>query len=766
MKKISILIFLVLALLVPLIYAYEIEPYPDELDYRNFQGQNWMTSVKNQGNCGSCWAFATVGIVESFLNLYYNQHLDLDLSEQQLVSNCCINCGSCWGGHSYQSLDYAQQNGIVDEYCFPYLVGNSDCNLCENWEEKVWKLEHEELNNLEIDVKSKLNSKGPMPMIIWDWQHAIGLVGYEKNGDEDVWVFKNSWGSDWGENGFGYISAPLLEERYLEFEDYLTNIIQAPVQKDMHCEDNDEDSYCYWGLTESKPVNCPSSCVGNNFSDVDDSDPEINKEFDLWISGYDIPNKIHINETAHYLVNVSFQGNEQIEKVNDVVLNLYVDGYLLMSQYIDSLSDRETFIVDFVLPPKTFYEPYFSNEFRYEIVPKPGEIWTENNYFETEVWVYTHETGFEIKEDNYVFDCASSNNLEGRPIEAIIGDGNYEYSGIYLDGLSNVTIKNCNISGWSRDIYVVDSEEINVLNNKLGKKSEVGIYFENSNQGLIQGNTIQESFYPGILLDYSDQNEISENIIKNTLYDSISVEGSNQNIIKNNTIENNYYGGISISYSNNNTIENNQLDKNEWNGILLGASNYNQIIGNVGNNNGAHGNPFIELWGSSFNVISNNHNQDSRSGFGLMLNSNNNTLTNNLACQEGNYVTYYSDLLCSNSISNAGFGNVLGYYYSQEDIRAVFPCQDGWPAHQLDFLACNQCEDGTVEGECSDNKPFYCQTTRNLISNCQECGCLPTKICQEDGTCRKVIPKKPISAIQQPMKSPFYGILDFFRNLF
>ena len=74
--------------------------YVEEWDWRNRHGKNWVTSVKNQNfpiNCNSCWAFSALGAFESYINLYYNQLLNLDLSEQELISY--PNCSNCSGGY-------------------------------------------------------------------------------------------------------------------------------------------------------------------------------------------------------------------------------------------------------------------------------------------------------------------------------------------------------------------------------------------------------------------------------------------------------------------------------------------------------------------------------------------------------------------------------------------------------------------------------------------------------------------------------------------
>jgi len=92
----------------------------------NRHGENWITSVKNQASCGSCWAFAATGATEAVTNLYYNQHLDLDLAEQDALS--CSHAGNCEeGGFAYQALDYFHTTGIVDESCFPYTATDQSC---------------------------------------------------------------------------------------------------------------------------------------------------------------------------------------------------------------------------------------------------------------------------------------------------------------------------------------------------------------------------------------------------------------------------------------------------------------------------------------------------------------------------------------------------------------------------------------------------------------------------------------------------------------
>ncbi|MEZ5070672.1 MAG: C1 family peptidase [Bacteroidales bacterium] len=101
-------------------------PYVKEFSWRNVHGQDWVTPVKNQGQCGSCWAFSAAGATEAMLNIHYNRHLDYNLSEQDLVS--CGDAGSCLGGWTDRALGYIRDHGIVTEPCFPYQISDVSCD--------------------------------------------------------------------------------------------------------------------------------------------------------------------------------------------------------------------------------------------------------------------------------------------------------------------------------------------------------------------------------------------------------------------------------------------------------------------------------------------------------------------------------------------------------------------------------------------------------------------------------------------------------------
>ncbi|MDH4366683.1 MAG: DUF333 domain-containing protein [Dehalococcoidia bacterium] len=195
---------------------------PASFDWRNKDGQNWMTPVKDQGVCGSCWAFATVGTVEPQYNIFANDPtLDLDLSEQYLVS--CSGCGDCGGGYEGCALGVVQDDGIPDEACFPYTATDSTCaGKCFDWSHRLYTIDDtgSVADNITA-IKEYLIDKGPLVArmgvgpefggyfdsngtyrcsIDSGINHVVVIVGYDEA--EDCWIVKNSWGTAWGDDGY------------------------------------------------------------------------------------------------------------------------------------------------------------------------------------------------------------------------------------------------------------------------------------------------------------------------------------------------------------------------------------------------------------------------------------------------------------------------------------------------------------------------------------------------------------------------------------
>ncbi|OQX89462.1 MAG: hypothetical protein B6D65_03095, partial [candidate division Zixibacteria bacterium 4484_93] len=128
-------------------------PPKASLDWRNKDGHNWVTPIRDQGDCGSCWAFSVVGTEESQILIGLNKpgmRTTLDLSEQFVVS-CESDCYACCGGYTDLASDYLRDAGTPDEACFPYYSSgycdNHDvshtlpCNdRCSDWANRTKKI--------------------------------------------------------------------------------------------------------------------------------------------------------------------------------------------------------------------------------------------------------------------------------------------------------------------------------------------------------------------------------------------------------------------------------------------------------------------------------------------------------------------------------------------------------------------------------------------------------------------------------------------------
>ena len=180
--------------------------------------------IKNQAQCGSCWIMSSAALVE---NLGKQAGLsEQDLSEQTIVS--CLNGNGCSGGDPYQALKYVKDKGLPPEDCYKYTGTNGICSSkCQTprFLEKINQVEQVTNGSPTVDQLRSALQKYPVVVglrVYEDFQspyvggiykykfgkyvggHAVLLVGY--NDTERYFRIKNSWGTSWGEQGYGRIS--------------------------------------------------------------------------------------------------------------------------------------------------------------------------------------------------------------------------------------------------------------------------------------------------------------------------------------------------------------------------------------------------------------------------------------------------------------------------------------------------------------------------------------------------------------------------------
>ena len=115
---------------------------PPTLDWRSYNGKNYVTPVKNQGSCGSCWAFSSTAALESKALISIDQpgtNTRLNASEQ-IVLDCCPT-GDCGGGWISDAATYLQNTGITWDACSPYVAHyQGACYTCSSYPGDNYKI--------------------------------------------------------------------------------------------------------------------------------------------------------------------------------------------------------------------------------------------------------------------------------------------------------------------------------------------------------------------------------------------------------------------------------------------------------------------------------------------------------------------------------------------------------------------------------------------------------------------------------------------------
>ncbi|KAK6134300.1 hypothetical protein DH2020_031923 [Rehmannia glutinosa] len=192
---------------------------PPSVDWRK---KGAVTPIKNQGNCGSCWAFSAVAAVEGINKIKTGKLVSL--SEQEIV-DCDINGDNqgCNGGYMEKAFEFIIKNGgITTEKNYPYLGKDGKCDKAK---EKSKAANISDYAMLPAGNETSLQAavaKQPISVAIdaggYEFQlyssgvftgycgknlnHGVTIVGYGAENGEKYWLVRNSWGSGWGEKGY------------------------------------------------------------------------------------------------------------------------------------------------------------------------------------------------------------------------------------------------------------------------------------------------------------------------------------------------------------------------------------------------------------------------------------------------------------------------------------------------------------------------------------------------------------------------------------
>ncbi|XP_031129880.1 ervatamin-B-like [Ipomoea triloba] len=203
---------------------------PNSLDWRE---QGAVTDIKDQGNCGCCWAFAVVAAVEGLTKIKTGQLISL--SEQQLL-DCDLTSDGCGGGIRTEAFQFIKDNGgLVTESDYPYEGAQESCNTQNLGTPAATISGYQEVAPTESALLAAVTNQ-PVSVGITiggdvfqhyktgvftgdegdcgsGYRHAVTIIGYGTSDDgEDYWLVKNSWGNSWGESGYMKMARGINED--------------------------------------------------------------------------------------------------------------------------------------------------------------------------------------------------------------------------------------------------------------------------------------------------------------------------------------------------------------------------------------------------------------------------------------------------------------------------------------------------------------------------------------------------------------------------
>jgi len=188
----------------------------------NWSQKGVVTGVKNQGQCGSCWAFSATGNMEG---QWAQKHTLVSISEEELVQ-CSGSAGNqgCNGGWMDQAFQWVITNGGIDsEAAYPYTSGNGYTGTCDSSllpQHVATLTSYQNLPTNEAGMASWICTGGPISIAVdassWSsysggvmtdcvynqLDHGVLAVGFDTTASPPYWIVKNSWGASWGEAGY------------------------------------------------------------------------------------------------------------------------------------------------------------------------------------------------------------------------------------------------------------------------------------------------------------------------------------------------------------------------------------------------------------------------------------------------------------------------------------------------------------------------------------------------------------------------------------
>jgi len=636
---------------------------PASFDWRT---QNKVTSVKNQGGCGSCYAFASIANIESKILIDTNTTAPVNSSEnnakecswRELNSyGCPAQCwGSCHGGNYRMLASLFSQKGIVDETDDPYVATDVACNSSCPYNKTLldWRIISTSSVPDTNVLKNYIMNYGPVYTTLYTdssqgfdgsydgsytfnytkspaagTNHAVLIVGWSNSLPPDQvtglsgdgWIVKNSWGAGWGDNGYFYMhygaaNIGMWSSFMYDWQDYDNN--GGIMYYDDDCGDTawGYSSTTAWGLCNFTPSN-------NTYA--------TRVEFWTWDATTDVDIYIYDDFDGSSLSNLL---------VSQLNYNFTEAGYhsvALNSPLPLTSGDHVIVVVKFTnsasLYPVTADPNGPSVTGRTYISPSGANgSWSDlglNKNDDVAIRLRTSTplscgcgdicvstTGWWC--DGGTFN-ASSTPIQDAVNNATGGETICVKDGTYRENVNvntaNLTIKsengtaNCIVNAMnpSDHVFNITADWVNITGFTVENATAVGkagIYLGSGvNDCNVSGNNATNNCYGIYLFAGSSYNTLTNNNASNNTYYGIRLYSSSNNTLSNNTCSNNAQYGICLEHSSHSTVSNNTANSNHLGICLNSSSNSNMLINNTASNN-TWG---IDVGGSSNNTIYNNY---------------------------------------------------------------------------------------------------------------------------------------------------------------
>jgi len=694
---------------------------PASFDWRT---QGKVTSVKNQGGCGSCYAFAALGNFESKILVDNATTLPSPDYSENNAKECNwreLNnfqnppgtfWGSCAGGNYRMLASLFSQKGIVLESDDPYVAVDVACNSSCPYNKTLldWRIISTDSVPDTNVLKTYIMTYGPVYTTVYadssqgfhsgyngsytfnytkspaaGVNHAVLIVGWSNSLPPDQvtglpgdgWIVKNSWGAGWGDNGYFYMhygaaNIGMWSSFTHSWQDYDNN--GGIMYYDDDCGDTAwgyPPSTTAWGLCNFTPSNntCATRVEFWTWDATTDVDIYIWDDFDGSSLSNLLVSQLNYNFTEAGYHSVALNSPLPLTSGDDVIVVVkFTNG---ASQFPVTADPNG---------PSVTGRTYISSS-------GANGSWSDLGLNENDDVAIRLRTSALLScgcgdicvnttgwwRDGGTFNASSTpiqdavnNATSGDTI--CVKDGNYHEN---VDVNKTLTIQsengtaNCVVTATNPDDHVfnVTADWVNITGFTVENATgypRAGIYLGEVSHCNICSNNATNNRF-GIYLDLSSNNTLTNNTASNNVY-GIHLYSSSNSTLTSNTASNNDYG-IRLYSSSNNTFTDNTANSNNDSGIYLGLSSNNTLSNNTASNN------YVGIWlgsSSNNNTLSNNTASNNDVGIYLYSSSNNNTLSNN-TCSNNN-VGIYLDSSSSNTIYNNYFDNTNNAYDNATNI--------------------------------------------------------------------------------------------------